>query len=180
MNRKQLAQLIIQKLEDNRESLAKEFAMSDQISSCVIDNLLDEQIVHFIYEAFPQKEEMSQRNSIRELKYVAAQMNLYNPLLEEIIYAFQDPKFLSLLSEITGIPQLLPDEYLYAGGISLMDRGGFLNPHIDNSHDKDRQELQSSQFTVLCNTRLARGLWRQFRTVGQWIKISSENNLEQI
>jgi hypothetical protein len=60
MNRKQLAQLIIQKLEDNRESLAKEFAMSDQISSCVIDNLLDEQIVHFIYEAFPQKEEMNE------------------------------------------------------------------------------------------------------------------------
>ncbi len=142
MNRKQLAQLIIQKLEDNRESLAKEFAMSDQISSCVIDNLLDEQIVQFIYEAFPQKEEMSQRNSIRELKYVAAQMNLYNPLLEEIIYAFQDPKFLSLLSEITGIPQLLPDEYLYAGGISLMDRGCFLNPHIDNSHDKDRKNYR--------------------------------------
>ncbi|MFM7794695.1 MAG: 2OG-Fe(II) oxygenase, partial [Microcystis panniformis] len=142
MNRKQLAQLIIQKLEDNRESLAKEFAMSDQISSCVIDNLLDEQIVHFIYEAFPQKEEMSQRNSIREFKYVAAQMNLYNPLLEEIIYAFQDPKFLSLLSEITGIPQLLPDEYLYAGGISLMDRGCFLNPHIDNSHDKDRKNYR--------------------------------------
>ncbi|OCY14281.1 MAG: hypothetical protein BEV12_20025 [Microcystis aeruginosa CACIAM 03] len=60
-------------------------------------------------------------------------MNLYNPLLEEIIYAFQYPKILSLLSEITGIPQLLPDEYLYAGGISLMDRGCFLNPHIDNS-----------------------------------------------
>ena len=40
MNRKQLAQLIIQKLEDNRESLAKEFAMSDRISSCVIDNLM--------------------------------------------------------------------------------------------------------------------------------------------
>jgi hypothetical protein len=39
-------------------------------------------------------------------------MNLYNPLLEEIIYAFQDSKFLSLLSEITGIPQLLPDEHL--------------------------------------------------------------------
>ncbi|UZO77485.1 MULTISPECIES: 2OG-Fe(II) oxygenase [Microcystis] len=69
-------------------------------------------------------------------------MNLYNPLLEEIIYAFQYPKILSLLSEITGIPQLLPDEYLYAGGISLMARGCFLNPHIDNSHDKDRKNYR--------------------------------------
>jgi hypothetical protein len=71
------------------------------------------------------------------------QMNLYNPLLEEIIYAFQYPKFLSLLSEITGIPQLLPDEYLYAGGISLIGfEGCFLNPHIDNSHDKDRKNYR--------------------------------------
>ena len=31
-----------------------------------------------------------------------------------------------------------PDDHLYAGGISLMAQGNFLNPHLDNSHDKDR------------------------------------------
>lgn len=33
---------------------------------------------------------------------------------------------------------MIPDEHLYAGGISLMGHGHFLNPHLDNSHDKDR------------------------------------------
>lgn len=33
----------------------------------------------------------------------------------------------------------MPDEHLYAGGISLMDQGCYLNPHLDNSHDKDRK-----------------------------------------
>jgi hypothetical protein len=32
------------------------------------------------------------KKSIREDKYVAAQMNEYHPLLEETIYAFQDKK----------------------------------------------------------------------------------------
>lgn len=34
--------------------------------------------------------------------------------------------------------KLQADEYLYAGGISSMGKGQFLNPHLDNSHDKDR------------------------------------------
>jgi hypothetical protein len=42
------------------------------------------------------------------------------------------------IGSITGIPELLPDDKLYAGGISLMTQGQYLNPHLDNSHDKDR------------------------------------------
>ena len=42
------------------------------------------------------------------------------------------------IASITGIPELLPDDKLYAGGISLMTQGQYLNPHLDNSHDKDR------------------------------------------
>ncbi len=65
-------------------------------------------------------------------------MNQYNPLLEEIVYAFQDQRVIALLEEITGITTLLPDQNLYAGGVSLMVKGHYLNPHLDNSHDKDR------------------------------------------
>jgi len=35
---------------------------------------------------------------------------------------------------------LYPDEHLYAGGISSMGKDQFLNPHLDNSHDKDRNK----------------------------------------
>jgi Rps23 Pro-64 3,4-dihydroxylase Tpa1-like proline 4-hydroxylase len=65
-------------------------------------------------------------------------MNMYNPLLEEIIYAFQDERVVRMVESITGIPDMRPDEHLYAGGISLMTKGNFLNPHLDNSHDNDR------------------------------------------
>lgn len=78
------------------------------------------------------------KKSLREFKYIAAQMDKYNPILEEAIYAFQDTRVVSKIAEICDIESLYPDEYLYAGGISLMGNGQFLNPHLDNSHDKDR------------------------------------------
>jgi Rps23 Pro-64 3,4-dihydroxylase Tpa1-like proline 4-hydroxylase len=74
--------------------------------------------------------------------YVGYQMSSYNPLLEEIIYAFQDPRAVKLISSITGIQQLLPDEHLYAGGISMMVEGHYLNPHLDNSHDLERNHYR--------------------------------------
>jgi Rps23 Pro-64 3,4-dihydroxylase Tpa1-like proline 4-hydroxylase len=78
------------------------------------------------------------KKSLRENKYIAAQMNLYNPLLEEIIYAFQDKRVVDIVGEICNVKNPISDEYLYAGGISLMGNKQFLNPHLDNSHDKDR------------------------------------------
>jgi Rps23 Pro-64 3,4-dihydroxylase Tpa1-like proline 4-hydroxylase len=42
------------------------------------------------------------------------------------------------VGDITGLAALEPDTELYAGGLSLMARGGYLRPHLDNSHDKDR------------------------------------------
>jgi Rps23 Pro-64 3,4-dihydroxylase Tpa1-like proline 4-hydroxylase len=82
------------------------------------------------------------RSSIRESKYVSSQMNRHDPLLEEAVFAFQDPRLVALLSEIAGIEDLAADPHLYASGLSLMKQGDFLNPHLDNSHDKDRAQYR--------------------------------------
>ena len=58
---------------------------------------------------------MTLKKSLRENKYVAAQMNNYNPLLEEIVYGFQQPGVLKLVEEITGIREMEPDERARAG-----------------------------------------------------------------
>lgn len=125
-----------------KEDLQTEFQVGDRIASCYMDDLLDEADAKAIYQAFPKPSEMLLLKDLREFKYVGLQMNRFHPILEEIIYAFQHPGVVQLVSEITGIPNLLPDEYLYAGGISLMHQGCYLNPHLDNSHDKDRQNYR--------------------------------------
>jgi Rps23 Pro-64 3,4-dihydroxylase Tpa1-like proline 4-hydroxylase len=138
MNRNEYAEIIAQKLKTEIARLRDEFHQHT-VQSCVIDNLLPEADVQQIFEAFPDKNMMMLKKSLRENKYVAAQMDKYTPILEEIIYAFQDTRVLKLVEEITGIQEMVPDEHLYAGGISLMAKDNFLNPHLDNSHDKNRQ-----------------------------------------
>lgn len=138
LNRHDYASLICTRLQEELPGLRDEF-QKHTVQSCFIDDLLPAEAALEIVGAFPDKSTMTLKRSLRENKYVAAQMNQYAPILEEIVYAFQDPQVLQLVTEITGIQGMVPDDRLYAGGISLMAHDNFLNPHLDNSHDKDRQ-----------------------------------------
>lgn len=138
LTRINLAELIFEKLTESKEQLKNEFNQKGRINSCFIDDLLPLDIAKEIYEAYPSPEEMAIHKSLRENKRIAAQMDLYNPLLEEAVFAFQDERIVKIVEEITGLKEMIPDEHLYAGGISLMSTGNFLNPHLDNSHDNDR------------------------------------------
>ncbi|RYD52776.1 MAG: 2OG-Fe(II) oxygenase [Sphingobacteriales bacterium] len=140
--RQELGALIAARLLDVQDSLQAGFTQPGQIRSCFVDDLLPEAIAHAVYAAFPDPTQMAERRSIREFKKVAAQMDQYNPLLEEIVFAFQEPQVVRLVEAITGIPDMEPDAQLYAGGISLMQKDNFLNPHLDNSHDNDRQRYR--------------------------------------
>lgn len=140
MNREAIANLIFDKVNANKTDLKVEFSKTkDSIGYFFIDDLLPDELVTKIHEVFPKPSAMVLKKNIREVKYVSSQMNFYNPLLEEIIYAFQDKRVVNLIGEICDIQEAIPDEYLYAGGISMMGNKQFLNPHLDNSHDKDRE-----------------------------------------
>ena len=139
MNRIELATLIFDRLVSEKERLKTEFHNSDSsIGYFFLDDLLPNDIALQIYAVFPKPEQMVLKKSLREDKYVAVQMNLYPSLLEEIIYAFQDERVVMVVGEICNIKKPIPDQNLYAGGISMMGKKQFLNPHLDNSHDKDR------------------------------------------
>lgn len=138
MKRKDLASLILKNLEKNKEELKKQFNRTDIINSCYLDDLLPVELAKEIYDGFPSPSEMITYKSLRENKRIAAQLDLYSPILEEIVFAFQDDRIVKIIEQITGLKEMIPDENLYAGGISLMAKGNFLNPHLDNSHDNDR------------------------------------------
>ena len=139
MNRTELATLIYDRLSETKNQLHEQFEKSEKkIGFFFLDDLFPSDIAHAIYECFPSPENMKLKKSLREYKYIAVQMNEYNPLLEESIYAFQDGKVVEIVGDICNISNAIPDENLYAGGISLMGDKQYLNPHLDNSHDKDR------------------------------------------
>jgi Rps23 Pro-64 3,4-dihydroxylase Tpa1-like proline 4-hydroxylase len=142
MNRTEIAELIVAKLEPMQEIMASQWVHSGTINHCFIDDLLPKELAHRIRAAYPSGTSMQVKKSLRELKYVAAQMDKYDAILEETLYAFQDPRVVAIVTRITGLKKLEPDALLYAGGISMMSKGHFLNPHIDNSHDKNREKYR--------------------------------------
>jgi Rps23 Pro-64 3,4-dihydroxylase Tpa1-like proline 4-hydroxylase len=138
MDRVSLGNAIAGRLQSKIATVQAEFDQPGQVPTSILDNVLEPSTCSAIHAAFPDPATMMERRTIRERKYVAAQMDRYDPLLEEAVYAFQQPRVVEALSQITGISDLVPDERLYAGGVSLMGRDNFLNPHIDNSHNDDR------------------------------------------
>lgn len=142
INRKVLAEQIYQNISENKDQLILQYNRDQLIPYFFVDDILDEATALEIYNAFPENKQMMPKKSIRENKLVSAQMNQHHPILEEIIYAFQEPKIVKIIEEITGIEELLPDSNLYAGGISMMERGNFLKPHLDNSHDMERNNYR--------------------------------------
>jgi Rps23 Pro-64 3,4-dihydroxylase Tpa1-like proline 4-hydroxylase len=142
MNRTQMADIIVARLDADQEALRRSWIASAPINHFTVDDLLPPEIANRIRAAYPPGDSMKIKRSLRELKFIAAQMNEYDALLEEAIFAFQDPRIVELVGRITGLQALEPDEQLYAGGISMMVKGHFLNPHVDNSHDKTRERYR--------------------------------------
>jgi Rps23 Pro-64 3,4-dihydroxylase Tpa1-like proline 4-hydroxylase len=139
VKREELAKIIFENLKANKELLIKQYSESKkEIGFFYLDDVLPENIAKEIANKFPNLEDTVKRKNLKELKYTAFQMDKYNSLLEEVIYAFQDAKIVEIISEICNLTAIFPDEKLYAGGLSLMAKDNFLNPHLDNSHDKDR------------------------------------------
>lgn len=139
MNRNAMADIIVKRLEQERSRIAEQYASSvDDIGYFYVDDLLPEELALRIRNQFPKAETMKMKKSLREYKYIAAQMDEYDPILEEAVYAFQDERVVETVKSVCQMDSAYPDVNLYAGGISMMGNRQFLNPHLDNSHDKDR------------------------------------------
>lgn len=142
-NRGQIVDMVLARLADAGKQASDEFHLPRTVKSFTVDDLLPAELAEAIAGSFPPVEKMVLKHHLGELKYVGVQMNEYAGLLEETIYAFQDPRVVAAVGEICGLEELIPDEHLYAGGISAMVKGNFLNPHLDNSHDFERKRYRA-------------------------------------
>lgn len=139
---KEFVKLISDKLSKNKDKLKLEYRLSQKKVGTKFffqDDLLPNELALEIYSKFensnPAWREM---NSFRERKLTSKNFKMFHPTLEEITFAIQSPEVMSIISEITEIKNILGDESLYAGGLSMMRKDDFLCPHIDNSHNQDR------------------------------------------
>lgn len=138
-------QLISDSLNAHRADIERQWNHPEGTSTrhFIVDNLLPEEMRKAVYEAFPRNGDgFFNRESFREKKRTSANLDAYDPILADITYAFQSERIVGLIAEIVGLEKIEPDPKLYAGGLSMMFKGDYLNPHIDNSHDANRERYR--------------------------------------
>jgi hypothetical protein len=139
------AAAIVERLTSNADRLARSFQAPNGTTTrhLVCDDLLPPEVADEVGGAFPADcAGFRRRNNFRERKCTSVLLDDHALILKEITFAFQSPKVIAAVSRITGIASLEPDPKLYAGGLSIMLRGDYLHPHIDNSHDSERQRYR--------------------------------------
>ena len=142
--REEIIRLIIDRLDRDAESIRADFQAEKGIKTrfAAIDNLLPDELARRIYEKFPPLEEMRLLDTFREKKYTSKAMEKFDSLISDITFAFQDERVIAKVAELTGIKDPKGDPHLYAGGISAMAKGHFLQPHLDNSHDYEQKHYR--------------------------------------
>ncbi len=142
--REEIVKLIVERLENDADRISRDFHSDKNIKTrfTAIDNLLPEDLARKISVAFPPLEEMRLMDSFREKKYTSKTLNKFDSIIEDITFAFQDERVIETVARLTGIKEAVGDPNLYAGGISAMAKGHFLQPHLDNSHDYEQKDYR--------------------------------------
>ncbi len=142
--RKDIADYIHARLQAEKGLLAEEFAASGTIKTCCLDQVLPDQLARTIYDCIPGVNDLKgvRINTFREKRYEAVLLKGDNRLLMEAVFAFHDPRVVAVVEEITGLRDIEPDKNVYTGGLSVMQKGDLLYPHLDNSHNHARERYR--------------------------------------
>ena len=150
--KEEIVKIIVERLERDAETLRADFFADKNVTAhyAAIDNLLPEDLARKIYAAFPPSGEMRLMDSFREKKYTSKSLDKFDSLISDITFAFQDERVIDAVSAITDLKDTVGDPHLYAGGISAMAKGHFLNPHLDNSHDGEQKNYRVLNLLYYC------------------------------
>lgn len=159
MDRNEMGKIIAERIRADRPRLKQMWLDSQPVKHFFIDGLLPENDALTVTRSFPDSDKLTLKSSLRERKRTGVEVHQYAPCIGECLFAFQHPDVIAAITEIVGLERLEADPTLYASGVSLMGRGDFLNPHIDNSHDGDgvRYRLLNLLFYVSPNWQMENG-----------------------
>lgn len=112
---------------------AGDYQSADPYPHAQFNNFLEEWAAEKAESAFPKigGEGWIHYLHVNERKHGLNKMDRIPAFLQEVIKSLNSEVFVRHLSELTGIPGLLPDPSLEGGGLHQSQRGGFLNIHAD-------------------------------------------------
>ena len=147
----EISRKIRMQLEASIAPLQAMWKESFPVKHFFLDDVLDSKAVTSLAASFPHPETLMLRDSIRERKRVGIDLSQYDPIIGACLLAFQDSGVLETIERITGMRGLEADPQFYASGISVMGKGDFLNPHLDNSHNEQRDAYRVLNVLFYCS-----------------------------
>lgn len=126
------------------EQLRARYLAARPFPHLVIDQLFPAEWLHAILEEYRTCDDLiwkSYDTALQKKKGTAPDSDL-PPVMRAYFDFLQSAPFLRLLSEVTGIANLLPDPSLYGGGLHVVSGGGHFDLHVD---------FQKHPTTGLCN-----------------------------
>ena len=117
-------------------SLSRRYRQNNPVPHLFFPDFLEADLAHMLAREFPAPttEAWIHYQHQNENKLGMTKRELFPPMLGEVADELNSPEFVSWLSDLTGIRNLLPDPLLEGGGLHQSGPGGFLNVHSDFSH----------------------------------------------
>lgn len=112
------------------------YRTAEPFPHCCIDNLISDELLDEVLKEFPTPDEIEwmrlETHQTSHNKLISTDVDKQlGPDTKYLIHCLSSPTFLSFLEELTGIKGLIPDPYLYAGGLHQIESGGYLEIHSD-------------------------------------------------
>ncbi len=122
-------------------ALATQYQANLPVPHIHLAPFLQEDIVRQVALEFPGPNSHGwiQYRHYNENKLGKTDRTAFPSLTARVIDELNSREFIDWLSQLTGIPGLLPDASLEGGGLHQTERGGFLNVHADFTHHPHRQ-----------------------------------------
>ena len=133
------AEILNPELQSRAPRLAEQFARGEPYRHVVIPDFFSEGYCRRLMTDFPAFDERIARNEMGNpgKKAVQSTVRDISPAYRELDDFIQTPEFLGLISDITGIPDLLYDPEYTGGGTHENLHGQGLDPHVDfNYHPR--------------------------------------------
>ena len=121
-------------LREAKVELSESFNTAVPFKHLVTDKLISEHKLTAIAGAFPSESWEHWTDNSHEhqfLKRSCRDVSLVPDPLRTVVFELNSGPFLAWLSDVTGIPNLLPDPDLRGGGLHFSGIGGTLTPHTD-------------------------------------------------
>lgn len=129
--------LPLPRMQAEADAARQKYSNATPFPHVVFDNFFDPALLDQVLSEFPKPGAIKWQkfDNEQEIKLASAAEASFGPMTRLFLYHLNSVTFLSFLSAVTGIDNLIPDPHFEGGGLHQIMRGGKLGVHADfNRH----------------------------------------------